>query len=138
MTDRILDKYGGHKTPDDDNDIIESTDADAAEDLGGFGWLRGIRDRAWMLELRKKDGNILAVGYGWLERAEFDPSAGIKLHISGRIIQIKGRNLNAEARPQLRLFQGIARHRVPWIQEADEPASIEADAEATVIDSIEW
>jgi hypothetical protein len=137
VTDRILDKYGGRKAPDDDK-TVEALDADAAEDLGGFGWLRGIRDRAWMLELRKKDGNILAVGYGWLERAEFDPSHGIKLHISGRVIQIKGRNLNAEARPQLRLFQGIARHRVPWVQEADEPASIEAGEEATVIDSIEW
>ena len=61
--------------------------------------MRGVRDRAIMLELRRKNGNVLAIGYGWLERAEFDPSEGITLHLVGQKIRIKGRNLNDEARP---------------------------------------
>lgn len=111
---------------------------DAGEDFVSFGWVRGTRDRALMIELRKKDGNILAVGYGWLEKAAFDPSEGITLHLAGQKIRIKGRNLNAEARTNVRLFEGITRHRVPWIQEADEPTSFEAGEHDTVVDSIEW
>jgi hypothetical protein len=111
---------------------------ETTEDLGSFGWLRGIRDRAVMLELRKKDGNIMAVGYGWLERAEFDPSEEITLWIAGRKISIQGRNLNAEIRPMVRLFEGIVRHRVPWIRESDQAESMEAAEKATVVEGIEW
>ncbi len=116
----------------------DSIDAETTDNLGSFGWLRGIRDRAVMLELRRKDGNVLAVGYGWLEKVEFNPSDGITLSIVGQKIRIKGRNLNAEVRQSVRLFEGITRHRVPWLQEADEPDSLEADDKATVIDRIEW
>jgi hypothetical protein len=109
-----------------------------ADDLGGFGWLRGVKDFSRMLELRRKDGSILAVSYGGLE-IEFDPSEGIRLHtLSGRKIRIKGRNLNAEVRPTVRLFEGITRHRVPWIQEADRATGLEAGDRETVIDAIEW
>lgn len=138
MTDRtILQKYvarngegaAGNNT---------TADSDTTDDLGAFGWLRGIRDRAVMLELRRKDGNILAVGYGWLERAEFDPSEGITLSVVGQKIRLKGRNLNSEVRPMVRLFEGITRHRVPWVQEADAPDSMEAGDKATVVDALEW
>jgi hypothetical protein len=113
-------------------------DAEGPEDFGSFGWLRGIRDRAVMLELRKKDGNILAIGYGWLERLEYNPTEGLTLHGVGSKVRIQGRNLNAEVRPGVRLYEGITRHRVPWLQEADEPDSLEADDKATVIERIEW
>lgn len=116
----------------------EHAEADACDDLGAFGWLRGIRDRALMLELRRKDGSIVAIGYGWIERVAFDPSEGIMLSAGGQKIRIKGRNLNAEVRPSVRLFEGIARHRVPWVREADRSAAMEAEARATIIDSIEW
>lgn len=116
----------------------EHAEADACDDLGAFGWLRGIRDRAVMLELRRKDGSIVAIGYGWLERVAFDPSEGITLSAAGQKIRIKGRNLNAETRPAVRLFEGIVRHRVPWVREADRAATMEAEARATIIDSIEW
>ena len=91
-----------------------------------------------MLELRKKNGNIVAVGYSWLERVEFDPSEGIMLHVVGQKIRIRGRNLNGEIRQNVRLFQGITRHKVPWIQEADEPAKLQAGRSATVIEKIEF
>lgn len=114
MSDRILPKYLSRD--------IETTGAavepDAAEDLGAFGWLRGIRDRAIMLELRKRTGNILAIGYGWIEKIEYDASEGITLHALGQKFRIKGQNLNAEIRPSIRLFEGLCRHRVPYIQEA--------------------
>jgi hypothetical protein len=106
------------------------------DDLGAFGLLRGTHDRALMLELRFKDGKRRALGYAWLHDAEFDPSEGITLHFGGRKVKISGRNLNAEIRPNVRLFQAIVRHRVPWIQEADAPAALLAARDALLIDEI--
>ena len=91
-----------------------------------------------MLELRKKNGNVVAIGYSWLERVEFDPSEGITLHVAGRKIRINGRNLNGEVRPNVRPFQGITWHKVPWIQEADEPSAFQAGKSATVVEEIDW
>lgn len=136
MSDSLLRKYTGSQV--EDSPDLPDTEAEILDDLGVFGWLRGTRDRAIMLELRKKDGNVLAVGYAWLERAEFDPSVGITLHVVGKTIRIKGRNLNAELRPNVRLFQGITRHRVPWIQEADGPTTMEAQGKGTLVEKIEW
>ncbi|KAA0214967.1 MAG: hypothetical protein EDM82_08470 [Cyanobacteria bacterium CYA] len=116
----------------------EHGDGDACDDLGPFGWLRGIRERAVMLELRRKDGSMLAIGYGWIERVAFDPSEGITLSIGGQKVRIKGRNLNAELRPSVSLFEGITRHRVPWIREADRSTALTAGDNDTVIDAIEW
>ncbi len=134
----FLDRYTG-RNPRQDAEGDRLADAEALDDLVSFGWLRGMRDRAIMLELRKKDGNILAVGYGWLERAEFDPSEGITLHLgAGRTIRIRGRNLNAEIRPSIKLFEGITRHRVSFIQEAGEPALMLPRPNETVVEAIEW
>lgn len=66
-----------------------------------------------MREIRHKDGRITGKGYSWLKSAEFDPSSGITLDFSEETIRITGRNLNAETRPNMRLFAGILRHRVP-------------------------
>ncbi len=76
-------------------------------------------------------------GYAWLEHAEFDPSEGIMLQFGGRKVRITGRNLNAEARPNVRLFAAIVRHRVPWIHEADEPTALAAPRTAIVIEGID-
>lgn len=112
-------------------------DADTLQDLGAFGWLRGVRDRAVMLELRQKDGGVSAFAYAWLERADFDPSEGISLKFGAEKIKITGRNLNGEARPNIRLFDGIVRHRVPWVQEADEATAMEAGQGVTVVERME-
>jgi hypothetical protein len=136
MSDSLLRKYTERQS-EDRSDHTE-LEAEILDDLGVFGWLRGTRDKAIMLELRKKDGNVLAVGYAWLERAEFDPSLGITLHVVGKTIRIKGRNLNSELRPNVRLFQGITRHRVPWIQEADGPTTMESQGKGTLVEKIEW
>ena len=137
MTYSLLNKYI-QRSPSDATDISPLSDLEPLEDLGSFGWLRGVRDRAVMLELRKKDGNILAVGYAWLDKAEFDPSTGITLHIGSQTITLRGRHLNTETRPHVRLFQGITRHRVPWIQEADEPSAMESQGQGTLVEEIEW
>lgn len=72
------------------------------EDLGPFGWLRGVRDRCPIIEFRKKTGNILALGYAWLHRIDFDPSDGITLWLASQNMVIRGQNLNAEVRPGVR------------------------------------
>jgi hypothetical protein len=134
MSDSILQKYAGRNGEQGPDGAGEG---EAAEDLGAFGWLRGLRDRSIMLELRKKSGNVVAIGYGWIERVEFDPSEGITLHALGQKFRIKGRNLNAEVRPTIRLFEGICRHRVSWIREADDAGEIAKGKGDTVVESIE-
>jgi hypothetical protein len=51
-------------------------------------------------------------------------------------VKISGRNLNAEVRPNVRLFAGILRHRVPWIQEADGADVVQAAKDAVVIEEV--
>ena len=137
MIDKMLPRYTS-RAPDSRVEAVVAAEADVTDDLGAFGWLRGVGDRAIMLELRKKDGNILAVSYFTLDKIEFDPSIGITLHSADQTITIKGRNLNGEHGPEVRLFHGITRHRVPWVQEADRPSSYQAGKSATVVESIEW
>lgn len=115
-------------------------DPDAFEDHGAFGWLRGVKERSLMLELRLRTGQILALGYAWIDSIDFDPSDGITLHAGGggRTIRIFGRNLNAEVRPGVRLFHGLTKHRVPWIQEADHATIVAAPQHAAVVERLEW
>jgi hypothetical protein len=136
MTDKFLHHRSGRLSG---NGFDTTPPADSAvDDFHSFGWLRGIRDRAAMLELRKRSGNVMAISYGWIERAEFDPSEGITLHFHGETIRIRGRNLNAEARPEVRLFQGITRQRVAWIQEIDRIGSLTNGVRAPVVETIDW
>ena len=80
---------------------------------------------------RLSNGALLAVK-GFTERGD------ITLHVAGGKIQIKGRNLNTEIRPNVRLFQGLTRHRVPWIQEADNATRMESGGKGILVESIEW
>lgn len=134
MSDNLLHKLA--KRP--NAPLVGEPEGDDAENLGCFGWLRGVRDRSIMLELRKKDGHVLAVGYSWIERVELLPDDGITLHLPGRKIRITGSGLDAEARPTVRLFDGIIRHRVPWIREADRPELLQAGREKVMIERIDW
>lgn len=129
----VFEKYA---KPRPSGEMAPPEKADEPDDLGAFGWIRGAHERAVMLELRRKDGTAIALGYAWLERAEFDPSVGITLSFSGKTVKITGRELNRERRPNVRLFAGILRHRVPWIQEADGAQLMEAPKDATLIETI--
>lgn len=132
--DSILQRYIDDQESSIDN---QSEYADDDEQIypASFGWLRGIRDRALMLELRKKNGNIMAFGYSWLERVEFNPSEGITLIFGERNIQIRGRNLNIDSGS---LFDSITRHKATWIQEALRADIVKSCETETVIESIEW
>ena len=135
MNDSVLARFTGKRS--DESLAAGMADTEELDDFVSFGFLRGTRDRALMLELRKKDGSVEALGYAWLERAHFDPSDGITLYVAGRTVRIKGRDLNAEVRPNVRLFLGILRHRVSWIQEADNATVMESQGKGILVEAIE-
>lgn len=136
MDDSLLRKYTGR----DERAAApeESDESRLRLDCGAFGWLRGLRDRALMLQLKKKNGNIRAVAYNMIEQVDYDPSDGITIRAAGHQIRIRGRNLNAEVRPFVQLFDGLTRQRVPWVREASYQERVGAPADACVIESIEF
>src|SRR5690349_1950547 len=105
MTGNLLEKYVLSRKDEEKSAVEDSSEG--LDDLGAFGFLRGVHDRAQMLELRHKDGRVSAFGYAWLDRAEFDPSHGISLYFGNRQVKINGRHLNAEVRPNVRLFSAL-------------------------------
>lgn len=115
---------------------VSTPEADPVEDLGCFGWLRGVRERAPMLELRKRSGNRLAINYSWIERIEYDPSVAITIVAGPTTIKLAGAQLNAEIRPGVRLFEGLTLHRVPWIKELS--PTLHDAANATLVDAVTW
>lgn len=108
-----------------------------AEDIGCFGWMR-TRDRCPMLELWKKSGNCLAISYSYIERIEFDPSTGILIVAGPTRVEIQGQGLNTETRPGVRLFEGLARHRVPWVRESRQEDSGWGNDSTYIVDHISW
>ncbi|MCB1694073.1 MAG: hypothetical protein KDI19_14985 [Pseudomonadales bacterium] len=106
------------------------------ESVGTFGYLRGVRDRSLMLELRFKDGSITAFSYALLDRASFDPSEGIRLRFPGQEVRLVGRFLNDAAGGAVRLFEAITRHRVVWVQEVSRADSMEAQDGVPIVDAI--
>lgn len=135
MNDSILKKYTGRRLDEPPEEAV--IDLESPEDVGAFGILRGVRDRSVMLELRMRDGSIVAVGYGYLDRAKYDPSEGIILSVVGQEVKILGRNLNSEVRPSVRLFEGIVRQKVTWVREASHREGMSAGDAETIVDSIE-
>src|SRR5690349_12044323 len=73
MSGNMLQKYTGARQA--DPSVASSIEAEHLDDLGAFGFLRGVRDRSIMLELQHKDGRVSAYGYAWLDHVEFNPSA---------------------------------------------------------------
>jgi hypothetical protein len=139
MSDKILQKFAGRNgtlaaalEPDEMGDAMD------ADSFGCFAWLRGMRERAVSLELRRKSGAVLSIPYAYISSIEFEPSGLITLSVGAESICIKGRNLNSEIRPNVRLFEGISRQRVPWVQEADRPMSLKAERDTVVVESIEF
>jgi hypothetical protein len=114
----------------------QASDSDDAENLGVFGYVRGRTDRAEMLELKKRTGNIRAVSYSWIQKVDFDPSSGITIYAGDETITIRGRNLNSGQ--QTTVLAGIIKHRALWIVESDQSALLQADKSAAVVESIQW
>lgn len=134
MHDSLVDRYARRNPAEAPTPEPEAAEAD----MGCFGWLRGVKERALMLELRKKDGHILALGYAWIERIEYDPAQGITLYSPGKRVVMNGSGLNREVRPLVSLFGGLLRHRVPWVREADRAGLIGDAAHAAAIELITW
>ena len=116
--------------------IVED-DPDAFEDCGAFGLLRGVRDRALMLDFRLKNGNREALPYSLLERVSCDPSDGLRLRYLGVTVTLRGRNLIKPATAGVVLFDAILRHRVPWIAEVEEVRSELLPSDAVQVTHIE-
>jgi hypothetical protein len=135
MSDSVLKQFRGRIVSEQP---APSADGEAAEDMGAFAILRGVRDFARFLELRKKDGTVVAIGYSWLERIEYDGGHRMTLRFTNQVVNIIGRNLNAEIRPNVRLLDGLVRHRVPWVREFSERDTLVADKRGLVIEEIEF
>ncbi len=133
MSDSVMEKF---QLRPENSKVTRIDGTDYADDFNCFGWLRGVRDRALMLECRLTNGNIISIAYSWLELAVLDLSDGITLTFGGRRVRILGRNLDAEVRPTARLYTGIVRHRVPWIAECSRADLLELSKEATAIEKI--
>jgi hypothetical protein len=132
MSENVLDRIVTRKP-----ELASSaTEAESIEDYGAFGWLRGARDRAIMLELRFKTGRIHALGNAWLEGVEFDPSQGFSLYFGKKTVRIVGRNLHREIRPNVRLLDGLLRHRVPWLLEANQDVIMTAPPGGILIERL--
>jgi hypothetical protein len=136
---RVLNKYlsrGDSSGVEAMGNILDMDGAD--EDCGAFGVIRGgQRDRAVMLELRRKSGEILVVGYGWIEKIEYVPSV-ITLYLPGQSIIVRGRNLNSCSLHRTSLLQSLSRHRVYWIQQSDRSGTMGLENNAVVVEGIEW
>lgn len=131
-TSSILDKYAPR--------VVEASkkpEEEALDNLGAFGLLRGVKERAIMLECRHANGNSNALNYSLLSYASFDPSVGIILQFGSVKVRITGDHLNSEVRPNVRLYESLLRHRVPWIKEADRHELQTAKPGAVLIDGIE-
>jgi hypothetical protein len=133
MNDSVLDRYTRPAAA-----SAEADEGEGVHDCGAFGFLRGIRDRAIMLELRRKDGSMRALGYAWLQVVELDPSGVISLMFPGSMIKLTGRNFNRPNVQGIGLLAGLLRHRVTFIQEADQVAFMNASEAEAVVEKIEW
>jgi hypothetical protein len=78
------------------------------------------------------------IAYRHIDRIEFTPSECITLPCGDTPIPIRGRGLNIEFCPNVRLFQRITRHRVPWVAEANPSSPLQAEKNVVVVESIQW
>ena len=110
------------------------------EACSAFGYLRGVRDRASMIEFRLGNGNSKAFPYSWLGPVSYDPSAGLLLKFVGDLVYlvlIEGSNLNAPVNGSTTLNdRGLQRHRVVWIREMSSQEVQRARAGEIVIQRI--
>ena len=120
MSDNTLELLRGKTTLRQQRNVTAPPATDE-EDCRAFGYLRGIGDRAWSLELRFANGNREAFPYSWLGPAKYNPSAGILLKFVGDLVYlvlIEGSNLNTLMNNAISLYdRGILRHRITWVRE---------------------
>jgi hypothetical protein len=133
MNDDVLTRFVDQFTSSADPQPVEE---ESEENAGSFGFLRGARERALMLEFRLKDGSSVAFSYALLDRASFDRLDGIRLRFAGQEVHVKGQSLNHRSGSRARLFDAILRHKVTWIQESNRAELLQAPTGALFVDSI--
>lgn len=101
------------------NETTKSAETPEMEDCGAFGWLRGVRDRALMLELRQRTGEITLLNYAYLHPVFFSPAGELVLQFGAQKAVLRGEHLAQEVRPNITLLTCLARHRVTWIAESE-------------------
>jgi len=116
---------------------------DAGEDsCAAFGYLRGIRERAEVLEIRFLNGNSVWFPYHLLGEWKFNPSDGLLLKFSGDLVYavlIRGSNLSrplSDSTTNL-TTSGLQRHRIVWMREMSEDEIRQVGETGPTIDSIE-
>jgi hypothetical protein len=105
-------------------ETVKETDTEE-ESCPAFGFLRGLRDRALMIEFRLRGGNSETYPYGWLASVRYNPSVGLLLKFTGDLVTlvlIRGSNLDAIVKDRgINLTErGLQRHRVVYVREMDE------------------
>lgn len=123
-----------HRRVRKESDIV---DPEATEEHPCFGFLRGQRERAFALELRKKTGEALAIPYHLFESVRYAPATGIHLKAVGQEIAISGRNLNG-GNEQVSLFAAITRQRVVWIGELGRGELASVTSHPPTVEAIYW
>jgi hypothetical protein len=112
------------------------------ESCAAFGFLRGLRDCAPMVEFRFRDGNTESYPYQWLGPVRFNPSVGLLLKFTGDVVTlvlIRGSNLDTVVKDRgVNLIdRGLLRHRVTWVREMDEDEVRKTGKGEPTIDRIE-
>ncbi|MFO0812091.1 MAG: hypothetical protein U0796_02665 [Gemmatales bacterium] len=113
--------------------IPSDTNETEEDDVSGvFGCLRGLKEKALMLELRLKSGNSESFSYALLDRVCYNPTSGITLHFGVNTVHVYGQRLKTEVRPNVNLYEGLLRHRITWIKEAGQAESLASQAPINV------
>jgi len=116
MSDSVLKRYSGPRSPLGAREDPFEIGDDAIDDIGCYGWLRGLRERSPMLEFRRKDGCSVAYDYALLRKVCFDD----------------------ESTPGIQLLRGIQNRRVPWVRELGEAEILVAAENGTVVERFEF
>jgi hypothetical protein len=127
---RFADRFAAAAEP-------QAADSEQEVNAGAFGFLRGARERALMLEFRLKDGNSKAYSYALLDRATFDASDGIRLRFSSEEVRVTGQALKGgSGSGAASLFELILRHKATWIQESSRADYLQTQPGSPIVESI--
>lgn len=107
-----------------------------------FGFLRGTKDRALMIEFRLGTGDTVTLPYSWLGPVRFNPSVGLLLKFTGDVVTlvlIRGSNLDAAVGGgAVNLTnRGLHRHRILWVREMTPDEARAAGKAEPTVDSIQ-
>lgn len=90
---------------------------ESVEEHPCYGTIRQNRERAVMLELRKRDGTIFAIPYQRIDQIQYSPSDGIRMLVNGIEIKITGQCLNSSGGGSASILNALVRQRLAWIAE---------------------